>query len=231
MSNARLASWVIVGAAVCLPINWFRLYIFDPSQTSSFGQLVLATLISLSFAAALSFFLIKSAKGTRIQRAKRALMLQELAARPLTPIRPTQALLQRGEVAYASLNATLSETQTVGYTAQSSGVSVRVMKGVRVHSGGTRGHAVKGVVAVASGELVITNLRVIFAGDAKSFSIQLPKLINVTNYSDGIAFHDDHKTYVLGSTNVPATDAFAITLQKVLDERSESGSQLRQVSG
>jgi hypothetical protein len=231
MSKARMASWVVVGVTVYLPINWIRLYLFEPAQTSTLRELVVATLICLLIAAALSFFLIKSAKGMSILKAKRVLMLQELAARPLTPIRPSQALLQRGEVAYASMNATLKETQTVGYAGRSSGVSVRVMKGVRVHSGGTRSHAVKGIVAVASGELIVTDQRVIFAGDCKSFSIPLQKLINVTNYSDGIAFHDEHKTYVLACTGGPTNDVFSITLQKVLDERSDGESQLRQASG
>src|ERR1700723_236177 len=119
MSTARKVSWAVVGLAIVLPINWFRLYFFEPDQTSKLGELIVGSLVCGSIAAALSFFLVKSAKGLQILKAKRALVLQALAARPLAAIRPTQALLQRGEVAYGAATATLHETQTVGYTGRS----------------------------------------------------------------------------------------------------------------
>jgi hypothetical protein len=53
--------------------------------------------------------------------------------------------------------------------------------------------------------------RVVFAGDHKSFAIALPPLINVTNYSNAIGFHDEHKSYVLVHGEGLDIDAFAVT--------------------
>jgi hypothetical protein len=220
MSTGRQWAWLIVGLAVILPMNWFRVYFIEPHTASDLQGLIIASLISLSIAVALSFFLVKSAKGLKILREKRAMMLEKLAALPLNPVRPSQTLLKPGEVAYGVIGATLKEVQTVGYAGRNTGVSVRIAKGIRVNSGGSRSHAVKDFVSVASGELVITNQRVVFAGDHKSFAIALPHLINVTNYSDGIGFHDEHKSYVLVHGEGLDIDAFAITVQKVLDQRS-----------
>ena len=217
MSTGRVTSWTIVIVTFVLPVNWLRIHFFEPQPgDADLNSLIVQSLICWSIGGALAFFLIRSAHGLKLIAAKRQQELEEFAAQPLSPIRPVQALLHAGEVAYASVAATLKETQTVGYRSGNSGVSVRVMKGVTIHSGGSRGHAVKKMVPVAAGELVITNQRVIFAGDAQSFSLALSKLINVTNYSDGIAFHDDHKTRVLGCTDPFRCRAFAMTVQKVI---------------
>lgn len=103
-------------------------------------------------------------------------------------------------------------------------MSVRVAKGVSLRSGSFRSHAVKGMVEVATGELVATNQRVIFAGDNKSFSIPLHKLINVTPYSDGVGLHDEHKNYLLGSGDGSlACKSFVVTLHKILNESRKEG--------
>ena len=65
-----------------------------------------------------------------------------------------------------------------------------VSKNVTVRQGGSTGTVVKGIVNVATGELVITDKRVIFAGDGKSFVIPLDDLINTTNFFDGFGFSD-----------------------------------------
>jgi hypothetical protein len=232
MSSGRLVSWAIVAGTVCLPINWLRIYFTEPAEGLSLPPIILASLISLTIGAAIAFFLIQSAKGMRILKEKRAAALAALAAQPLKAIRPREAILNGTEIAYGAMNATLKETQTVGYSSGSSGVSVRVMKGVTIHSGRTLGHVVKGIVTVSSGEVVISDQRVIFAGDAKSFTIPLAKLINVTNYADGIAFHEEHKSFLLVGTDQFECDAFAITVQKVLDERANSNvPQLRKMAG
>jgi hypothetical protein len=232
MSNGRLVSWAIVAGTVCLPVNWFRIYFTEPAEEASPLPVVLASVVSLTIGAAIVFFLIQSAKGIRILKEKRAAALAALAAQPLKAIRPREAILNGSEIAYGAMNATLKETQTVGYSSGSSGVSVRVMKGVTIHSGRTLGHAVKGVVTVSSGEVVITDQRVIFAGDTKSFTIPLAKLINVTNYADGVAFHEEHKSFLLVGADQSECDAFAITVQKVLDQRANPNVPLlRKMTG
>jgi hypothetical protein len=67
------------------------------------------------------------------------------------------------------------------------------MKGVSYRVGAHRGHIVtdKAVVPVSVGHLIITNKRVIFRGDAKSFNIKLDKLLELNFYSDGMRVTDD----------------------------------------
>jgi len=72
------------------------------------------------------------------------------------------------------------------------------------------------MVSVASGELVITDKRVIFAGDKKSFAIPLPDLLSSTNYADGFGFSDNKNTYTLATNNDRERLVFAATLDKVL---------------
>ena len=142
--------------------------------------------------------------------------MQELLAQPLTEIKPRQALLKSGEKAYGSVFARLQEVQTVGYSGGSSGVSVRVAKGVTLRTGSMRAYAVKGAVIVASGEIVITDQRILFAGDRKSFDIPLESLLNVTSYSDGFGFHDNKKTYTFLTDNDRDRVTFGVALNKVL---------------
>ena len=61
------------------------------------------------------------------------------------------------------------------YQGGSQGMSFRVMKGVSYRVGGHRGHITSetGVVAVSDGELILTNNRVIFRGDKKSFTSKI----------------------------------------------------------
>jgi hypothetical protein len=95
-------------------------------------------------------------------------------------------------------------------------MSVHVAKGVTLRTSGTRAMPVKGMVEVAKGELVITDKRVIFAGDRKSFAIANGDLLNTTNYSDGFGFTDGNKTYTLTTPKGQAHTMFAVALHKVL---------------
>ena len=163
---------------------------------------------------ALAFFLVKSAKGLEILRTKQEQALNEVAHGPLKPVRPSVALLKKGETAYATVNAALKEIQTVGYSGGSGGMSVHVAKVVTLRSSKFRSHAVKGMVEVATGELVVTDQRVIFAGNNKSFSISLDKLVNVTPYVDGVGLHDEHKNYLLGCADSFACKSFIVILHQ-----------------
>jgi len=213
----RLLAWGTVAFLALVPVNWFKLWLaHELPADSTFSGFFIGTLICWGIAGGLGYFLIVSQRGrTRMQAAK-AQAIQELMARPLIEIKPSHALLKAGEKAYASAQAVLHELKTVGYKAGSRGISVRVAKGVTLRSGSIRGHAVKGDIAVASGELVVTDQRVIFAGDRKSFVIPMAKLVNVTNYSDGFAFHEDKSNHVVEVQNDTDRTKFSVALQKVI---------------
>lgn len=217
ISIGRLLSWTFVVILFLVPVNWFRLwFIGDIPKSSTLGEFLIGTLICWGVSAGLGYFLIVSARGIKLRKAKDEQAMQEMLAQPLTEIKPKQALLKSGEKAYGSVFANLQEVQTVGYSGGTSGVSLRVAKGLTVRTGSIRAHAVKGAVIVASGELVITDRRVLFAGDRKSFDIPLENILNVTNYSDGFGFHSSKKTYTLITDNDRDRMVFAIALNKVI---------------
>jgi len=107
----------------------------------------------------------------------------------------SNVVLQKGESAYWSERASLYEERVVSrrYEGGSRGMSFRIMKGVSYRVGSHRGHLItdKAMVPVSTGELIITNRRAIFRGDAKSFAIKLDKLLEVSFYADGVRLTDD----------------------------------------
>lgn len=198
MNITRLILGSVAFLLAAVPFNWFRLAITGEStKPMNFGETAIATLICWALAAAIGYAVHVSARGSR----KRLLQEQkEFEAAQLAPLTPTftkSAVLRKGEVAYATAQAGLQELKTVSYRASTSGVSFRVAKGVTLRTGAVRGGPQKGIVTTSTGELVITSKRVIFAGDSKSFSLNLEDLINVTNYSDGIGLNTAKATYNL----------------------------------
>jgi hypothetical protein len=217
MSLGRIATWGIVGILALVPINWIRLWISgEIPKDATISQFLIGTLICWVLAGGVAYFLIVSARGIKRRKEKEALALQQMLEQPLTEVRPNKAIIKPGEKAYAAVLAELMEVQTVGYSGNTAGLSVRIAKGVTVRTGGIRGKAVKDMVSAASGELVITDTRVLFAGDRKSFAIPLSQLLSATNYSDGFGFSDSKKTYTLMTSNDADRLKFAVALQKVL---------------
>jgi len=105
--------------------------------------------------------------------------------------------LQKGEIDYFTAHGSLMEervvrTHTVG---RSSGVSVRLMKGVTYRTGGSRGRieSERQVVPVSGGLLTITNKRIVFSGDNRSINAPLEKVLIVELFNDGIRFGQTNK--------------------------------------
>lgn len=220
MSMTRMLVWAFVAFFGLMPLNWLRLWLTGGlAEDATFASLFIGALVCWSIAGGIGYFLVVSARGIKRRQQVEEQELQELLNQPLVEVKPSRALLKTGEKAYGAVNASLQELKTVGYSAGSKGISVRVAKGVTLRSGGMRGKAEKGVVQVATGELVITNERVIFAGDMKSFAIPLDSLLNTTNFSDGIGFSDNKTTYTLSIDDNKARMLFAAIVDKVL--RSE----------
>jgi len=71
------------------------------------------------------------------------------------------------------------------------GGAVRVMKGVYV--GGSRGESHPERRHVDTGELILTNKRLVFVGSRKSVDIDLRKILSIDPYSDGIALSRSNK--------------------------------------
>ena len=85
-------------------------------------------------------------------------------------------------------------TKQVTYEGRSSGVSVRVAKGVSVRAGGSRGRRVENeyLETVDCGTVVLTNKHIYFQGEDKErFRVRLDKLVSVEPLADGLQFQRD----------------------------------------
>jgi hypothetical protein len=180
--------WAVVALLVVVPMNWIALAV--DGKWGSWLSLVGAVASSWGLAGAGVLAMVRTSRSNRRREAALQQRLTDAREAPLEAVVPAVARLKPQETAYVAVRAELKALQTVGFQAGTSGMSVRVAKGVTVRTAGTRGGAIREVVTVANGELVLTDQRVIFAGDAKSLSLSLRSIINVTYYNDGLGVND-----------------------------------------
>jgi hypothetical protein len=106
-------------------------------------------------------------------------------------------VLRKGESVHWIEPAKLWEEHVVSrrFEGGSSGVSIRVAKGLSFRVGQSRGHYVADTadVPVSEGNFIITNRRLIFQGQAKSFETKLDKLLEMENHLDGIRYSESNK--------------------------------------
>jgi hypothetical protein len=125
-------------------------------------------------------------------------LLAEIQRGNLPEINVSGLVTQKGEKVYWSEPAILAETKVVRrrYEGGSQGVSIRIMKGVSYRVGGHRGHLVSDTdtVPVSDGEFIITNKRLIFRGDGKSFAIKLDRILDLRVFTNGLNISEVNKT-------------------------------------
>ncbi len=125
-------------------------------------------------------------------------LLNEIQQGNMPIVQTTNLIMQKGEKAYWIESAILAEEKVLrrNFEGGSRGVSFRIMKGVSYRVGGFRGHSVSetGVVAVSNGDLIITNQRIIFRGDNKSFAVKLDKLLDVQLFTNGLHFSENNRS-------------------------------------
>jgi hypothetical protein len=105
----------------------------------------------------------------------------------------THILLKSGESAYLQDNVKLFETRKVTKSDRGGG-AIRVMKGVYIGgtSGTSRSH--DELREIDTGQLILTNKRLIFDGGLNTRDIKLDKIISVSEYIDGIEVAIEGKT-------------------------------------
>lgn len=226
MSLGQVFGWVLIAFFALPPIGWVVQSLTNSLPPgNSPGAALLSAVISWGIAAGIWYLLKRARLSSALRRQREQLAVQEMLAAPLTEIKPRQVLLKGDEKAYAAVQASLQEMKTLGFKAGTTGVSIRVARGVTLRSAGTRGQAVKGMVAVASGELALTDRRIVFAGDLKSFAINLDDLISITPYDDGFGFGDSRSTHTVRMSPGKEHLLFKIALDKVLAQhRLQVGS-------
>ena len=224
----RLILGLIIAFLFIAPMNWIRLFLTD---TAPHGATLAQFLIGTTFFWGLSLplakwflYLNRRAKLKRdeelerrqLMAADRRRRLDQINDLPLVEIRPSKALLKPNEKAYCAIPASLQAERTIGYSGSSNGVSIRVARGVTVRTGKSRAKAVRKIVSIAEGELVVTDQRLIFAGDRKSLSLPLKSLVNVANYSDGFGLSSGSTTHRLLTGANFETEMFATILNRII---------------
>lgn len=101
-----------------------------------------------------------------------------------------KAMLKKGEICHFSCDADLFEMETLRYSTGSGSARIRVAKGLSINTGSTRAyHTEKKLSKTATGELSLTNQRVIFSGDAKSFEVPIGKVISAESDGEKLVIH------------------------------------------
>ncbi|APV43741.1 zinc-ribbon domain-containing protein [Dehalogenimonas formicexedens] len=112
-------------------------------------------------------------------------------------INASNIVLKKNEIAHMAQRASLlKQVNITEYQGGYSGVSFRVMKGVRFSTGGVRGRRV--VVGTKmqeddSGSIVATSQRIVFLGDRKTIEVPYSKLISLEIFEDGIRVHASNR--------------------------------------
>jgi hypothetical protein len=122
-------------------------------------------------------------------------LINEIESGNLPSTSVTNLILQKGEIAHWCEAGDIMEERVVSrrYQGGSQGVSVRIAKGVSYRIGSHRGHLITdtAVIPVSSGELIVTNKRVVFRGDNKSFSLRFDKLLDVHFFRNAVRVTGD----------------------------------------
>ncbi len=139
-------------------------------------------------------------RGSDIEKLGQAAILRQLQkGEPPTPMNVALPIVLGAKeyVVWVYTNITMYQQKTVRqWVGGSSGVSVRIVKGVYYRTGATKGHPVEHSTweQMGVGTLVLTNKNVIFYSPNKSVKIPYNKLISYVPYSDGIELHKDGAT-------------------------------------
>jgi hypothetical protein len=213
-----MISWGFVALFALTPFNWLRLWLqgdLPPGATPL--QAMAGVAICWGLAGFGGFCTLRFAQAAKRRQAREQQALAQLHEQPLAPMVPRQALLQPGEVAYAAVEADLQEVHTVGQETRTRGSSYQQVLGTGIkHYSTSTSTARNEAVIVASGELVVTSERLIFAGDRTSFAMALRSLVNVNGHSNGFVLSDGASTRTVLIHDAHQHTVFRITLQKAL---------------
>lgn len=113
--------------------------------------------------------------------------------------------LQKDEVCFYSGPAQAYHKKNVvtGYSGRSAGVSVRVAKGISVHTGGSGGKSIRGdVVEKYPGRFYLTNKRLILLSEKYGFTVPIPKILQMQFRNDGMVIHMASKQHTFLSQDV-----------------------------
>lgn len=189
------------------------LILVDPNVTGESGVSdAILTVVCGCITALLIKVAISKPKPSKKQRAAmeaqqaeetRKARIAEVEAVTELPVIPAPAavVLRPGEVCHYQTPASIVEIKerVVGYSGGSGGVSVRVAKGVTLHSGRSRSTPIRADVAKEyPGIFTMTNQRMIMTGE-KCFERPLNKLTSMTPWNgfQGIVLQFGRSSYIV----------------------------------
>ena len=118
----------------------------------------------------------------------------------------TNILLKKGEnLVFDIPGISYCEQRSVKFKGNTQGFSVRLMKGVSYRFGQFEGGTEQRVVELDSGNLTLTNKRLIFSGSTKSIEYPISKIVSVNPLNNGVMINRSGKTkmeYFLNTTNL-----------------------------
>lgn len=120
----------------------------------------------------------------------------KLPEQPREPLTDRGIIIKKDEIPHVYFTSALSEMRvSTGFVAGSTGVSLRVMKGVSYRVGGTRGHITKKdeLVETTRGVLILTNKRLFLhpEGNTKAVSIPVNKILSYKCFDDGVVLYKE----------------------------------------
>ena len=129
--------------------------------------------------------------------------MEEIKAVTTLPIvsSPISVVLKSGETCHYQCSATvlILKNQVIGRTGGYRGASIRVAKGLTLHTGGSSGHSVRGDIPYYyPGIFTITNERFIMTGE-KGFDKPISKLTAITPREelDGVVLQFGSTSYIV----------------------------------
>ena len=108
----------------------------------------------------------------------------------------TDIFLRKKEVAHYQTFAELYEERVKKeYVGGHSGFSIRIAKGVYWRVGGFKGRPIERTIItqIDQGKLVVTNKRLVFSGERKSFSVPFSRLIDLELFKDAVKINREGK--------------------------------------
>jgi hypothetical protein len=121
-------------------------------------------------------------------------LLQRIRSGDIPSVQVPGLVLHKSERAHISEPCQLYEERVVDrhYEGATHGASIRLSKRVTYHAAVQRGYLVSRTakIPVSTGSVIVTNQRLIFAGEPKSINLSFDKLLETHLYSDGLTFSD-----------------------------------------
>lgn len=130
------------------------------------------------------------------RNAKEQYILSQIKQNNLLPIPVTGLILLKDEIAYWSEIIILKEEKVVGQKiiGKAMGIGFRITRNISIGGGGYKGIAINQseIVPVAKGNIIITNKRIAFTGDKRTFAAKLEDIINIQISENNAQFSENN---------------------------------------